>query len=63
MEERQRYCAAGTKQHHSVCVADIADIRHGAHDCVFPDTAERNRFTFQLPRPAIPDIMDIIVQV
>lgn len=48
---------------HSVCVADIADIRHGAHDCVFPDTAERNRLAFQLPRPAIPDLMSIIGMV
>nr|DAJ63801.1 MAG TPA: hypothetical protein [Caudoviricetes sp.] len=44
-------------------MADIADIRHGAHDCVFPDTAERNRLTFQLPRPAIPDIMGILGKV
>ena len=41
-------------------MADIADIRHGAHDCVFPDTAERNRLTFQLPHATVPDIMDII---
>lgn len=60
MEERQRYCAAGTEQHHTVCVTDIADIRYSAYDRVFCDTAERNRLTFHLPRSVIPDIMGII---
>ena len=60
MEERQRYCAAGTEQHHTVSVTDIADIRYSAYDRVFCDTSERNRLTLQLPRPAIPDMMSII---
>lgn len=63
MEERQRYCTAGTKHHHTVSVTDIADIRYSAYNRVFCDTAERNRLMFQLPHATVPDIMDIIVQV
>lgn len=63
MEERQRYCAAGTEQHHTVSVTDLADIRYSAYNRVFCDTAERNRLMFQLPHVTVPDIMDIIVQV
>lgn len=60
VEERQRYCAAGTEQHHIVSVTDIADIRYSAYDRVFCDTSERNRLTFHLPRAIVPDIRDII---
>ena len=63
VEERQWYCTAGTKQRHTVGVTDVADIRHGAYDRVFFNTAERNRLTFQLPHATVPDLMDIIVQV
>lgn len=60
MEERQRYCAAGTEQRHAVSVADIADIRYSAYDRVFCDTSERNRLTFHLPLAAASAIIDII---
>lgn len=60
MEERQRYCAAGTEQHHTVSVTDIADIRYSAYDRVFCDTPERNRLTLQLPLAVVHDIMSII---
>lgn len=63
VEERQWYCTAGIKQRHTVGVTDVADIRHGAYDRVFFNTAERNRLMFQLPHATVPDIMDIIVQV
>lgn len=63
MEERQRYCTAGTKQRHTISVTDIADIRHGSYDRVFFNTTERNRLTLQLPRTVVPDIMGIIVPV
>lgn len=60
MEERQRYCAAGTEQHHTVSVTDIADIRYSAYNRVFCDTSERNRLTLQLPRAIIHDRMGIV---
>lgn len=63
MEERQRYCAAGIEQHHTVSVTDLADIRYSVYNRVFCDTAERNRLTFQLPHATVSGIMDIIVQV
>lgn len=61
MEERQRYCAAGTEQHNTVSVTDIADIRYSAYDRSMCDTAERNRLTLQFPCSAVSDIMNIIV--
>lgn len=59
MEERQRYCAAGTEQHHTVSVTDLADIRYSAYNRVSFDTSERNCLTLQLPLAVVHDIMGI----